>query len=182
MRYYLVALFDNDSYREIEEVQRNICKKYKLYRNLPTLHITLEVVDDPDIEKLDEILLKIFKPYKRFKVEVKDIICFDDPYKSVNLKIESKGYISRLARTINETLKLHGLNVRAKIEDWDLHISLANTNFAQREWSKGEYIAACSRAKKQGFYKLVTIDRIELWKPVNNKRDMVIKSYPLKEY
>jgi 2'-5' RNA ligase len=182
MRYYLVALFDNDSYKEIEQVQRSICKKYKLYKNLPVLHITLEVIGDPDINKLDEVLLKILRAYKKFKVEVSDVICFDEPYKSVNLKVQSKGYISRLARVINGTLKLHGFEVRENIGDWDLHISLANTNYAIREWSKNEYAAACSSAKREGFYKLATINRIELWKPVNNKREMVIKSYPLRDY
>jgi hypothetical protein len=130
--------------------------------------------------KLDEVLMKIIKPYKRFKVEVSDVICFDEPYKSVNLKIESKGYIRRLVRTINDTLKANGFEVRENINNWDLHISLANTNYAIREWSKNEYAAACSATKKDGFYKLATIDKIELWKPINNKKDMVIKTYPLR--
>lgn len=182
MRYYLVALFDNDSYKEIEEMQKNVGKKYKLYKSLPMLHITLEIVGDPDINKLDEVLTKILKPYKRFKVEISDVICFDEPYKSVNLKIENKGYISRLARVINDTLKLHGFDVRDTIQDWDLHVSLANTNFAVREWSKNEYATACSKAKKLGYYKLATIEKVELWKPMNNKKEMVIKSYPLREY
>jgi 2'-5' RNA ligase len=182
MRYYLVALFDSNSYKEIEGIQKSICKKYKLYKNLPVLHITLEIVGDPDLDKLDEVLAKIFKPYKKFKVEISDVICFDEPYKSVNLKIESKGYIMRLARVINDTLKLHGFDVRDNIDSWDLHISLANTNYAIREWSKNEYAAACSTAKKNGFYKLATIDRIELWKPINNKREMIMKSYPLRDY
>jgi 2'-5' RNA ligase len=182
MRYYLVALFDNDSYKEIEGIQRNICKKYKLYKNLPVLHITLEIVGDPDIEKLDEVLTKILKPYKRFKVEISDVICFDEPYKSVNLKIENKGYISRIARSVNDTLRLYGFDVRGSIENWDLHVSLANTNYAIREWSKREYSAACSSTKRDGFYKLATINRIELWKPINNKREMVVKSYQLKQY
>jgi hypothetical protein len=88
----------------------------------------------------------------------------------------------RLARVINDTLKLHGFDVRDNIDSWDLHISLANTNYAIREWSKNEYAAACSTAKKNGFYKLATIDRIELWKPINNKREMIMKSYPLRDY
>lgn len=182
MRYYLVALFDNDSYKEIEQIQKSICKKYKLYKNLPMLHITLEVIGDPDIDKLDEVLTKILKAYKKFKIEVSDVICFDEPYKSVNLRVESKGYINRLARVINDTLKLHGFEVRETINSWDLHISLANTNYAIREWSKNEYAAACLAAKQDGFYKLATVNKVELWKPINNKRDMVIKSYPLREF
>lgn len=182
MKYYLVALFDNDSYKDIEVVQKNICRKYKIYRNLPVLHITLEIVGDPDMNKLDEIVSKILKPYKKFKVEVSDVICFDEPYKSVNLKVENKGYINRLARILNDTLKLHGFDVRDTIQGWDLHVSLANTNYAVREWSKREYNLACNAAKREGFYKLATVDRVELWKPINNKKEMVVKSYQLKGY
>lgn len=182
MKYYLVALFNEDSYREIEEFQKNICRRHRLYKNLPVLHITLEIVGDPDMNKLDEILIKILKPYKKFKVEIKDVICFDDPFKSVNLKIENKGYIGRLSRIINDTLKLHGFDVRGTIEDWDLHISLANTNYAVREWSRSEYATACSTAKSEGYYKLATVDKIELWKPINNKKEMIVKSYPLRDY
>lgn len=182
MRYYLVALFDEDSYKSIESIQKNISRKYKLYRNLPTLHITLEIIEDPNLDKLDEILYNIIKPYKQFKVELNNVICFDEPYKSVNLKVENKGYIKRLARVINDKLRLNGFNVRDTISNWDLHVSLANTNFASREWSKNEFNIACENAKEDGFYKMAKINRIELWKPINNKKEMVIKSYPLKTF
>lgn len=128
------------------------------------LHITLEVIEDPNINKLEEVIEKIIKPYKKFKVEINGAICFDPPYKSVNLKIENKGYIMRLARIINDTLKLHGFKVRENIENWDLHVSLANTNFASREWSAKEYISACSNLKGAGMHEMAKIDRIEIWK------------------
>ena len=182
MKYYLVALFDTESYAAMETIQKSICQKYKIYKNIPMLHITLEVIDDPDIEKLSKIITDILKPYKKFKVETNGIVCFDPPYKSVNLKIENKGYIIRLARTINDTLKLHGFNVRENIDNWDLHVSLANTNYAVREWTGREYIAACNNAKKDGFYRLAKIERIELWKPINNRKEMLVKSFPLRDF
>lgn len=182
MKYYLVALFDKESYSYIEEMQKGICRKYKIYKNIPMLHITLEVIGDPDVDKLTKIISDILKPYKKFKVEINGAICFDPPYKSVNLKVESRGYIIRLARNINEILKLHGFDVRDNIEHWDLHVSLANTNYAIREWSSKEYIAACESAKKEDMHRMAKIDRIELWKPINNKKEMVIKSFLLKDY
>ncbi|MCH5138291.1 2'-5' RNA ligase family protein [Clostridiaceae bacterium UIB06] len=182
MKCYLVALFDKSSYSYIEEIQRNICKKHKIYKNMPMLHITLEVIGDPDIEKLNKIVSDILKPYKKFKVEINGAICFDPPYKSVNLKIENKGYIIRLARHINDTLKLHGFDVRDNIDNWDLHVSLANTNYASREWNTKEYIAACQSTKKENIHKMAKIDRIELWKPINVRKEMVIKSFPLKDF
>ena len=43
------------------------------------------------------------------------------------------------------------------IENWNLHISLANTNFADREWSDSEYLAACNLAKDENFSKTITV-------------------------
>lgn len=182
MKYYLVALFDVDSYAYAEKIQKELCKKYKLYNDLPTLHITLEIIGDPDIEKLSSLISSIIKPYKKFKVSMDGAICFDPPHKSVNLKIENKGYIMRLVRKINTTLKENGFDVRENIDFWDLHISLANTNYAVREWSSSEYVAACNAVKESGFINLLKIDKIELWKPINNKKKMVVKSFPLRDY
>lgn len=180
MKYYLVALFDTESHSVMETIQKNICKKYKLYKNIPILHISLETIEDPDMDKLSKIISEILKPYKPFKVETNGSICCESPYKSINLKIENKGYIFRLARTINDTLKLHGFNVKENIEDLNLHVSLANTNYAIKELTGKEYVAACSDDKKDGFYKLAKIERIELWKTTNNKKEQLVKSFPLK--
>lgn len=182
MRYYLVALFDDDSYKSIEPLQKSLSKKYKLYRNLPTLHITLEVIDNPNLDKLDEVLKKIFKPYKRFKVEFNDVIYFEEPHKSVNLKVENGGYIKRLSRLLNDTLKLHGFNVRENIQEWNPHVAVANGSFNNKDWKKNEYEVACSSTKNESYFNMAKIDRIELWKPVNNKKEMVVKSYLLKSF
>lgn len=182
MKYYLVALFDNNSYSFVESIQKDICKKYKLYRKLPVLHITLEVIDDPNIDKLDKIVSDIMKPYKKFRVELNGVICFDPPYKSVNLKVENRGYITRLVRQINENLKLNHFKVRENVDNWDLHVSLANTNYASRKWSTSEYKIACEDAKNINPQKVVRINKLELWKPINNKKTMTVKSFSLKEY
>ncbi len=182
MKYYLVALFDKDSYSFVENIQKDICKKYKLYKKLPVLHITLEVIDDPNFDELDKIVSELIKPYKRFKVDINGVICFDPPYKSVNLKVENKGYIIKIAKKLNDKLKSLNFNVRQNIDNWDLHVSLANTNYASRKWSTEEYRIACESTRITDPQRMARIDRIELWKPVNNKKTMTIKSYPLKEY
>ncbi|GAA0745366.1 2'-5' RNA ligase family protein [Clostridium oceanicum] len=182
MKYYLVALLNKDDYIRIEKIQRSISRKYKIYKRLPMLHITLEVLEDPDMDKLEKVIKKILSPYKKFKVEINGAICFEPPYKSVNLNVTNQGYIKRIIRNINDTLKLHGFRVRHNIDKWDLHMSLANTNYATRNWSNKEYVTACSNLKKDRVYDMVKIDKIELWKPINNKREMVVKSFPLREY
>ena len=182
MVYYLVALVDKDSYKHIEAMQKSLCKKYNLYAddtNLPMLHITLEIITNPDVEALDISLKNILKDYTKFEVELNGVICFDHPYKSVNLNIYNKGTIYELSKKINLILRPQGFKARENIENWNLHISLANTNFADREWSNSEYLDACNLAKTENFSEIITVDTIELWKPVNDKGQMVIKKYSL---
>jgi hypothetical protein len=182
MKYYLVALFDKDSYSFVENIQKSVCKKYKLYKKLPILHITLEVIDDPNLDELDKIVTEFIKPYKKFKVELNRAICFSHPYKSVNLKVEPKGYIMRIARNINDKLKLLNFNVSSNIDNCDLHVSLGSTNYSTRQLPAEEYRIACESTQKNDPQSMAKIDRIELWKPINNKKNITVKSYVLKEY
>ena len=184
MIYYLVGLFDTESYKYVASLQKTLCEKYNLYNsdtNLPKLHITLEVINDPDIENLDISIKDILKNYTEFQVDLNGVICFEPPYNSVNLNINNKGTVYELSKNINSILKSKGHNVREHIENWNLHISLANTTFADRVWSNSEYLAACDLAKIENLSKPIMICSIELWKPINDNDEMVIKKYTLKE-
>ena len=182
MIYYLVCLFDDDSYKSMESLQKTICKKYNLYNSytdLPMLHITIETITDPNLQDLDIALETILKDYTKFEVDVSGSICFDPPYKSVNLNIENKSTIYELSKNINSILKSQGFKVRENIESWNLHISLASTNFAAREWSDTEYLAACDFLNHENFSETIKIHAVELLKPINNKDQMVVKKYVL---
>ena len=182
MLYYLVGLFDDESYTYMESLQKAICEKYNLYSpttDLPKLHITLEIITDPNLETLDMSLKNIIKDYTDFEVKLDGVICFDPPYKSVNLHIKNKGTIYKLSKELNSVLRSQGFNVRENIENWNLHISLANTTFADREWSDNEYLAACNLAKDENFSQTITVRAIELWKPINNTVEMVVNKYDL---
>ncbi len=182
MIYYLVCLLDEASYTYVESIQRSLCEKYNLYStntDLPTLHITLEVITDPNLCDLDISLEHILKDYTKFEVDLNGVICFDPPYKSVNLNIKNQGTIYELSKKINSILSSQGFKVRDHIEDWNLHVSLANTNFAHREWSNTEYLDACNLVKNENFSQTITVHTVELWKPINNKDEMVVKKYVL---
>lgn len=182
MIYYLVGIFDKISCEYMKSMQKRICEKYNLYNsyeNLPMLHITLETITNPNIDDLDISLKRILKKYTKFKVDINGVICFDPPFKSVNLNIKNKGTVYELSKTINSTLKSEGFIVREDIESWNLHISLASTTFADREWSDNEYLAACNLAKDEDFSDTISIGTIELWKPINDKDQMVVKKYLL---
>lgn len=180
MKYYLVALFDRDSCSFVENIQKDICKKYKLYKKLPALHITIEVINNPDIDKLDKIVSEIIKPYKKFKVYINGMVSFDSSCKSVNLEVENKGYVAMIGKKVHDRLKISGFDLKENFNN--LHVSIANTNYASRRWSCDEYKTVVENTKKLHPEKMAKIERFELWKFVNAKKNVLIKSYKLKEY
>ena len=171
MKYYLVALFDDVSYKNLSPVQRTLSKKYRANRNSPIPYIPLEVVENPNIDKLNSVRDKILKPYKHFKVELSSTVTLCETNKTLNLKVEEIGYIKRLNRLINENLKLYGFNVK-NIND-DIHLALANINYINKDNKKtdSEFKTNLSTLK---------VNRLELWKISNNRRETLIQTYPLK--
>ncbi|MGG7144426.1 hypothetical protein ACQPVP_13295 [Clostridium nigeriense] len=176
MKYYLVALFDDESYKNLNPIQKNLSKKFRANRNSPTPYIPLEVIENPNIDKLDVVVDKIIKPYKNFKVQLSPEVSISETNKTLNMKIQEVGYIKRINRLMNDTLRLHGFNVQETSGNSSMHISLANLNFIPKDMKRidGEikFKSKCDTLK---------VDRIELWKISNNKRETLIKSYPLKK-
>lgn len=176
MKYYLVALFDDESYKNLNPIQKNLSKKFRANRNSPAPYIPLEVIENPNIDKLDVVVDKIVKPYKNFKVQLMKEVTISENNKTLNIKIQDVGYIKRMNRLMNDTLKLHGFNVDENSNELPMHISLANLNLIPRDIKKhdGEisFKAKCDTLK---------VDRIELWRFSNNKRETLVKSYPLKK-
>lgn len=178
--YYLVALLDKYSYSSIEKIQKNISLKYNLYDELPMLHITLEVINNPDdLKNLCNVINNVLLNYGKFSIKINGAICFDPPFKSVNLKVEDSGTIHDLSRKLNFKLKKNGFRVRENIENWDLHISLANINFSKRDWSNEEFAEACRAISEAKFHSKAEIIQIQLWQPINDKTKMVIRDFNL---
>lgn len=180
MKYFLVALFDKNSNKYVENVQRQLCKKFKLYKKQQALHITLEVIDEPDLDAIDSIISDIIKPYKRFKVELNNDICFDSLGKSMNMKVENKGYITRLTRNITEKLKTHGFRVKGN--NGDLHVALGNANYSSKKLINDKSQIAWEYDTTETTSQMAKVDRFEIWRAINHKKSQTIKCYDLKEY
>ncbi|MBU3146579.1 hypothetical protein [Clostridium sp. CF012] len=182
MKYFLVALFDDGSNATIQNIQRDICRKYKLYKSSPNLYISICAITNPDLEKLDVVVSKFMIPYKKFKVNINNSISLTENFTQVNLKVEDKGYIYRLARSITDTLDLHGFNVKSENDNIDLRILLANANHIIKKSHNGGTIAIDSNLDKDVFFKFAKVCRLELWKQISNKKEMIVKTYDLREY
>ena len=173
MKYYLVSLFDDVSYKNLSPIQKSLSKKYKGNRNSPIPYIRLEVIENPNLDKLNIVIDKILKPYKNFKIELSSTVIVCNSNKTLNLKIENIGYIKKLDRLIGDNLKMYGFNL--KDNNNDLHLSLANINYINKDNKKVdmeiEYKPNISTLK---------VNRLELWKISNNRRETLIQTYPLK--
>ena len=84
MKYYIVALFDKDSYTKLSPVQRKYSKKFRGNRNSPLPYLTLNVVETSTIDKIVPIIEKVLQPYKKFKIEYdNNNASIYDPLKSI---------------------------------------------------------------------------------------------------
>lgn len=174
MKYYLVALFDDVSYKNLSPIQRNLSKKYRANRNSPIPYIPLEVIENPNIEKLNLVIDKILKPYKNFKVELSSTVTVCDTNKTLNLKIENMGYIKKLDRLISDNLKMYGFNIKNTNND-NLHLALANMNYINKDNKKFD-----SEFEYRTNLSTLKVNRLELWKISNSRRETLIQTYPLR--
>lgn len=177
MKYYLVALFDDESYKNLSPVQRNLSKKYRANRNSPIPYIPLEVLENPNVDKLNVVIDKIIKPYKHFKVEVSSKVSICDSNKTLNLKIEDVGYIKRLNRLLSDNLQLHGFNVKGIETDENLQLTLANVNYNNKDNKK-----VINQLDSRFNLSTLKVNRLELWKISNSRRETLIQTYPLKDF
>ncbi|MGG7179236.1 hypothetical protein ACQPU1_16825 [Clostridium paraputrificum] len=181
MKYYIVALFDEESYNVITPIQRKFSKKFRANRNSPIPYIALNVMENPNVEKLNPIIEKVLKPYKKFKIELCDNVSICESMRTINLKIEDIGYIRKICRSLTDTLELHGFNLKSSPKE-ELAISLANINYFNKDSKKHENDSACDPLEKDGKNLTLKIDRVELWKISNNKKETCLKTYTLKDF
>lgn len=195
MKYQLVALFDHESSIRIEDIQKNICKKYKVpNKNTPVMHIPLTTIVNPDIDKLETIILKVLKPYKEFKVRINNGVYVNAENKQVSVSIDEKGYVSRISRNIFELLTLHGINMEAmRSPHSDLFIPMGGISGPIKKACSQNVIPINSSLNSEDALNYGKINRLELWKVPTNKRDfspskkfskkdLPVKTFLLREY
>lgn len=181
MKYYLVALFDDRSNALLQKTQDNICKKCKVHKNNHKFHILIQTVIDPDMEKYNKIILDTLHPYKNFKVQFSNNLSIDNSGKLLGLKAEKKGYMIRIARKLTETVYLNGFNVKPDFEK-NFSISMVNSNYSLKKYFNNESAMDLNINSLDSTYNFAKVNRLELWKPINNRKEVLIKSYPLREY
>ncbi len=182
MKYNVVALLDENSSSEFLSIQKNLSRKYKLYKNISNLYIPLGTVYNVEFEKLDEVITKIISPYKKFRIGVGNNLVINDNTNTVSLSVEDKGYINKITRNIFDTLDLHGVNIKDCSYSTSFKMPLSNANNNIRKALSNDTLTIDSSKNKDDIISFGKINKIEIWKQVNNKKEVLIKSYVLKDY
>ena len=182
MKYYLVATIDENFIDDIQSIQRFLNKKYRVYKNISNLYIPLGSVTNADFDKLDEIIKKIISPYKKFRVGIDNDIYINDTSNTVNLRVKDKGYINKISRSLFDTLDTHGINAKDFSNLTYFNMPISNANNAIRKACANNSFAIDSTKEKTDLLNFTKINRIEVWKQLNNRKDTIIKSYVLKDF
>ncbi|HCW73726.1 MAG TPA: hypothetical protein DHM90_07960 [Clostridiaceae bacterium] len=177
MKYYLVALLDKDSGKTIENSTRGLIKKIKPKKKTSFYGIVLETIEDPDLTKLEEIIRDISRPIRLFKIDVQGKLSFDEDYKTIGLDVLNFGYVKRLSRNFNTMLGLHGFKVREEeaVESKETVQLILYNGGVTKDLDQFQNVL---RKKTDNHFK---VDRFQLWKNFNFKKDSVVATIPLKD-
>ena len=179
MKYYIVALFDEETYQIISPIQRNMSKKFRANRNSPLPFIPLVSVENPNMDKLCPIIEKLIAPYKSFRIDASNLVTVSESSKSVNLKIDNKGYIKRLSRCFFDSLVLNNFNAKPFNENF---VYLANLNYISKDSKKQEIKLNFPDLYNDSDYIKLRIKSIEIWKLPVVKKIVPLQKYELKSF
>ena len=179
MKYYIVALFDEETYQVISPIQRNMSKKFRANRNSPVPFIILTAIENPNLDKLYPVVDKIIAPYKSFRIDANDLVYLFDPTKSINLKIDNKGYIKRLSRCLFDTLELNGFSVKSFEDNF---VSLANLGYIPKDYKKQDVKLNFPEIYNKDNVAKLKVKSIEIWKLPTLRKNIPLKSYTLRDF
>lgn len=185
MKYQLVAIFDDESHSKVEAIQRQVCRRFKLYKSNPSIYIPLSTIINPDLEKLDPLIVKILSPYKKFKVRINNGIYVNTDTKQVNLVIDEKGYMFRIWRNVFDILQLHGFKLSStsfQNLNINLQIPLASANYNIKKVCNQSLIPVKRELTLEDYLNFAKVDRIEIWKFNETNRESIVKSFELKNF
>ncbi len=181
MKYQLVALFDEHSNEFLNTVQRDLCKKYKVYKIKSNFCLPVKSLSNPDVEKITKVLEESIYPYKKFKIQISKDFCLKNNSKVVSIVVNDSGYIKKISRKLDEVLINNGFNIYK--ENQNLNISLATSNYNIRKelYNKPKTLLNYN-TKWDDFLGFAKINRLELRRISNNKKQVVIKTFNLRNY
>ncbi|WP_461207011.1 hypothetical protein [Clostridium sp. DL1XJH146] len=181
MKYQLVALFDEQSNEFLNTVQRDLCKKYKVYKIKNNFCLPVKSLSNPDVEKLTKILEETISPYKKFKIQISKDFCLNNNSKVVSIIVNDSGYIKKISRKLDQVLCSNGFNVYKENETPNISLATSNYNIRKELYNKPNKLLNYN-TKWEEFLAFARINRLELRRISNNKKQVVIQTFNLRSY
>lgn len=175
MRYFLVAALDRDSNKRLESIQRPLHKRGRNYKKSPYICIPLDTIQDPDLKVLRTKLTEWLAPFRYFRVQAKGTYLNLPEDRITGLPVENFGYIRRIQRYLNDYLALSGFKVGPEKTPEDTFILSLSMDRIPREIDQ-----AAPLFEGDDNTANFKVERIEVWKTLNAKRDSIALSIPLK--
>ncbi|PKK39834.1 hypothetical protein ABB02_00888 [Clostridiaceae bacterium JG1575] len=175
MRYYLVAVLNRESNKELDVLQRPLHKKGKNFKKSPYMCIPLDVLEDPDLKTLEKHLRDLLKPFRYFHVDLtgKYINLADE--RITGLPVANFGYLKKIQRHLNDYLHLYGYCASAeRPTDKDFILSMSQDRLPRELENSSDLFQTEDNRRK------FLVDRIEVWKTLNAKKESIVFSVPLK--
>ncbi len=175
MKYYLVAVLDRDSNRELEALQKPLHKKGRNFKKPPYMAIPLDTIEDPDRDRLLTFISDLLKPFRYFHVEMEGRYVNSSEDKISGLPVKNFGYVKKIQRHLNEYMTLSGFKAAPeRNEEKDFILSMSQERLPREADSSKRLFDTEDNMKK------FQVDRIELWKTMAAKKDSIVFSIPLK--
>ena len=175
MRYYLVAVLTKGSNKELENIQRPLHKKGKNFKKSPYISIPIDSVEDPDLRLLEQTLKDLLKPFRYFHVNVTGKYINLAEERITGLPVSNFGYLKKIQRHLNEYMRLHNFKVAPeRDEEQDFILSLSQDRIPKELENSSNLFSEEDNTRK------FLVERVELWKSLNAKKESIVFSIPLK--
>gem|GEM_PF-4980963 len=181
---YLVAIPSGDLYEEAFRIQRLLSNSWEVYQNLPpTIHITITTVKrihQEQIEVFSKCVQQVLDGFDSIKIQSSGFDCFTEPHKSLILKIEDSQKLQQVQYLLRQAIDKSGFLVAPLVDKWIFHITILSEIFAKSPLENHEFLKVCQRVSLREAPIRGVIERFELWRPVIEEKERVVRRFYLK--
>ena len=137
--------------------------------------IPIDIIEDPDLTNLESTLRALLKPYRYFHVDITGKYVNLAEEKITGLPVTNFGYIKKIQRHLNDYMRLNNFKVtEERVDEQDFILSMSQDRIP-KELENSVNLFDTDENRKA-----FLVDRVELWKTLNAKKESIVFSINLK--
>ncbi|MGI6037883.1 MAG: 2'-5' RNA ligase family protein [Limnochordia bacterium] len=178
-RLYLVAIPQGELLEYALRAQGLLAQRYGLYRRLPRLHVTLEMLpalSPAQLTRAIYIIDEICGNTQRLALESRGFQCFPQPHRAMVLTIHEDEALGELRAGLQR--ELGNMSLTRDYPDWQLHITIASTLYAAQPWDHDQYEELCALMPR-GSVQKGYCEHLELWKSTIHPEPEILARFSL---